>query len=130
MSDWLAIPWVAACQASLSFTTPRVCSDSCPLSQWRHLLLCHSPFAFNVSQHQGLIQWIDFLQVAKVLKLQLQRQSFQWYLALISFRIDWFDLLAVQFSSTTIQKHQFFGAPPTFEPLAKADSNIHLFRNL
>ena len=28
------------------------------------------------------------------------------YLALISFRIDWFDLLAV-FSNTTVQKHQF-----------------------
>ena len=36
------------------------------------------------------------------------------YSGLISFRIDWFDLLAVQgtvkiFSSTTVQKHQFFG---------------------
>ena len=37
------------------------------------------------------------------------------YLVLISFRMDWFDLLAVKglprvFSSTTVQKHQFFGA--------------------
>ena len=36
------------------------------------------------------------------------------YSGLISFRIDWFDLLAVQglsrvFSNTTVQKHQFFG---------------------
>ena len=36
------------------------------------------------------------------------------YSGLISFKIDWFDPLAVQgtlriFSSTTIQKHQFFG---------------------
>ena len=35
---------------------------------------------------------------------------------LISFRMDWLDLLAVQgtsrvFSKTTVQKHQFFGAP-------------------
>ena len=32
---------------------------------------------------------------------------------LISFRMDWLDLLAVQgalFSNTTVQKHQFFGA--------------------
>ena len=40
------------------------------------------------------------------------------YSGLISFRIDWFDLLAIQgtlrvFSSTTIQKHQFFGAQPS-----------------
>ena len=30
-------PWTAAHQASLSFTiSPRLCSNSCPLSQWRH----------------------------------------------------------------------------------------------
>ena len=34
------------------------------------------------------------------------------YPGLISFRMDWLDLLAVQgvFSNTTVQKHQFFGA--------------------
>ena len=40
------------------------------------------------------------------------------YSGLISFRMDWFDLLAVQglsrvFSSTTIGKHQFFGTQPS-----------------
>ena len=35
--------------------------------------------AFNLSQHQGLFQWISSShQVAKVLELQLQHQSFQW----------------------------------------------------
>ena len=34
-----------------------------------------SPPAFNLSQHQGLFQWVSFLhQVAKVLELQLQNQ--------------------------------------------------------
>ena len=38
----------------------------------------------NISQHQGLFQWVDSShQVAKVLELQLQRLSFQW-----RFRID------------------------------------------
>jgi len=38
-----------------------------------------SPPAFNLSQHQGLFQWISSShQVAKVLELQLQYQSFQW----------------------------------------------------
>ena len=38
-----------------------------------------SPPAFNLSQHQGLFKWISsFHQVAKVLELQLQHQSFQW----------------------------------------------------
>ena len=38
-----------------------------------------SPFAFNLSHHQGLFQWVNSLhQVAKVLELQFQHQSFQW----------------------------------------------------
>ena len=36
-------------------------------------------FAFNLSQHQGLFQWVSSShQVAKVLEFQLQHQSFQW----------------------------------------------------
>ena len=34
------------------------------------------------------------------------------YSGRISFRIDWFDLLARVFSNTTVQKHQFFGTQP------------------
>ena len=38
-----------------------------------------SPLAFNLSQHQGLSPWLGSLhQVAKLLELQLQHQSFQW----------------------------------------------------
>ena len=44
-----------------------------------HPLLSPSPLAFNLSQHQGLFQWVTSLhQVAKLLKFQLQHQSFQW----------------------------------------------------
>ena len=80
-----------------------------------HPLSSPSPHAFNLSQHQGLFQWVSSShQVAKVLELQLQHQSLQWIFR-ISFRIDWFDLLAVQglsrvFSNTAVQKHQFFSA--------------------
>ena len=43
-----------------------------------HLSSSSSP-AFNLSQHQGLFQWVSSPhQVAKVLELQLQHQSFQW----------------------------------------------------
>ena len=43
-----------------------------------------SPPAFNLSQHQDLFQWVSSShQVAKVLELQLQYQSFQWI-----FRVD------------------------------------------
>ena len=44
-----------------------------------HPLSSPSHPTFNLSQHQGLIQWVSSLyQVAKVLKFQLQHQSFQW----------------------------------------------------
>ena len=44
-----------------------------------HLLLSPSPPAFNLSQHQGLFKWVSSShQVAKILELQLQNQSFQW----------------------------------------------------
>ena len=56
-----------------------------------------SPSAFNISQHQGLSQWVSSLnQMTKILEIQLQHQSFQWIFRKASFRIDWFDLLAVQ----------------------------------
>ena len=49
-----------------------------------HPLSSPSPPAFNLSQHQGLFQWVSpSHQVAKVLELQLQHQSFQWI-----FRVD------------------------------------------
>ena len=49
-----------------------------------HPLSSPSPPAFNLSQHQGLFQWVSSShQVAKVLEFQLQHQSFQWI-----FRMD------------------------------------------
>ena len=43
--------------------------------------------------------------MAKILGLQLQRQSYQYYSELTSFRIDWFDLLAVQGTFKTVLQH-------------------------
>ena len=49
-----------------------------------HPLFHPFPSALNLSQHQGLFQWVSSShQVAKVLELQLQHQSFQWI-----FRVD------------------------------------------
>ena len=48
-----------------------------------HPLPSPSP-AFNISQHQGLFQWVgSSLHVTKVLELQLHQQPFQWI-----FRVD------------------------------------------
>ena len=97
-----AIPWTAARQASLSFTLSRsllklISIESVMPSN--HLVLC-CPFFLLPSifpSIKGFFQWVgSSYQVAKVLELQLQHQSFSEYSGLISFRIDWFDLLAVQ----------------------------------
>ena len=53
-----------------------VCSNSCPLSQWCHSTISSSvaPFSScpNLSQHQGLFQWIGFShKVANVSELWL-----------------------------------------------------------
>ena len=54
-----------------------------------HPLSSPSPPAFNLSQHQGLFQWVSTLQkVAKVLQLQHQHQSFQWIFR-VDFLEDW-----------------------------------------
>ena len=76
-----------------------------------HFLSPHSPPALHLSQHQGLFQWVGpSHQVAEV--LELQHQSFQWYSGLISFRTDWFDLLAVQ-----VQDPQESSPVPQFESI-------------
>ena len=90
--------------------SPRVCSDSCPWSQWCYLtfLSSASPLSFclSLSQHQCLFQWVGSShQVVKGLELQLQHQSFQWILRLISFRMDWLDLLAVQGTLKSLLQH-------------------------
>ena len=56
--------------------TPEACSNSCPsvgdAIQPSHPLLSPSPPAFNLSQHQGLFQWVSSsYQVDKVLEFQI-----------------------------------------------------------
>ena len=85
-------------------------SDAIQLS--RPLLSLSSP-AFNLSLHQGFFYWVSFLyQVAKVLAFQLHHQSFQ-YSELVSFRIDWFDLIEVQGTcKSLLQQHSSKASSP------------------
>ena len=74
-------------------------------TQPSHPLSSPSHPAFNLSQHQGLLQWVSSShQVAKV--LELQHQFFQWIFmtGLISLKSK---ELSRVFSNTTVQKHQF-----------------------
>ena len=86
---------------------PGTCSNSCPLSPWCHpsILSCRpspSPPTFNLSQHQGLFQWVSIRW--------LEYWSFSISPSnecsgLISFRIDWLDLLAVQGTLKSLLQH-------------------------
>ena len=63
---------------------------SCPLSS-------PSPSTFNLSQHQVLFQWVgSSIRWPKYWSFSLSISPSNEYSGLIPFRIDWFDLLAVQ----------------------------------
>ena len=110
----LVTPWTAVCQASLSSTISWsllkfMSIESVMLSN--HLILCH-PFLLLPSLFpsvRGLFQWVSSShQGIKVLELQLQ--SFSEYVGLISFRTDWFDLLAVQGTLKSLLQHHYLKA--------------------
>ena len=73
-----------------------------------HLRLSHSPTTFNLSQHQGLFKWVSSShQVAKYWSFSFISPSDE-YSGLISFRMDWLDLLAVQGTlKSLLQFHSF-----------------------
>ena len=92
-----------------------------------HLLSPPFPLALNLSQPQGLLQWVGSShQVAKVLELHsapgLPKNIQGWFpLGLTS----WISLqskgLSRVFSNTTVWKHQFFTAQPSLW----SNSHIH-----
>ena len=74
--------------------------------QRSHPLSSPSSPAFNLSHYQGVFQWVrSSHQVAKLLELQLQHQPFQWIFRLLSFRMDWVDLIAVQRTLKSLLQH-------------------------
>ena len=79
--------------------------------QSSHPLSSPSP-TFNLSQHQDVLRWISSLhQVAKVLKFQLQYQSFQWIFRTDFLYKDWLDLLAVPGTLKSLLQHHSSKAP-------------------
>ena len=71
-----------------------------------HPLSSPSPPSFNLSQHQGLFKWVSSShQVAKVLEFQFNISPSNEYSGLISFRMDWLDLLAVQGTLKSLLQH-------------------------
>ena len=116
-----ANPWTAACQASLSITNSRsppkpMSTDSVMPSNhfilYRPLLLLPSIFpSIRVFSNESAlcIRWPKYWSFSFNISPSNEHPG------LISFRMDWLDLLAIQgtlrvFSNTTVQKHQFFSA--------------------
>ena len=74
--------------------------------QSSHLLSSPFPPAFNLPQHQGLFQRVSsFHHVVKLLELLVYCSAFCDYSGFISFRIYWFDPLAVQGTLESLLQH-------------------------
>ena len=89
--------------------SPGVHSDSRISSRWCHpttsSLSSPSPPTFNLSQHQGLSnESVSHIRYPKYWSFSFSISSSSEYSGLISFRMDWFDLLAVQ---GTLKAQQF-----------------------
>ena len=128
-----ATPWTAARQASQSFTISQSLLKLMFI-EWvmpsNHLVLCCPllllPSVFPsirvFSNDSALpIRWPKYWNFSFNISPSKEHSG------LISFRMDCLDLLAVQgilkilFSSTTVQRHQFFGS----QPFLFSSSNIH-----
>ena len=105
-----ATPWTAACQASLSITNSGVYSNSCPwvsdAIQPSHPLSSPFPPAPNPSQRQSLFQWVNSShEVAKHWSFSFTIIPSKEHPGLISFRIDWLDVLAVRGTLKSLLQH-------------------------
>ena len=71
-----------------------------------HPLSFPSPPAFTLSQHQGLFQWVTSShQVTKYWSFSLSISPSNEHPGLVSFRMDWLDLLAVQGALKSLLQH-------------------------
>ena len=69
----------------------------CDATQPSHPLPSLSPPAFNLPQHRGLFKWVRLcIRWPKYWSFSFSISPSMEYSGPISFRIDWFDLLAVQ----------------------------------
>ena len=108
-----ATPWTLARQASLSFTMAGVCSNSCPSSWWCHPTISVSviPFSSRLQSFPALgsFQMSQFFawgsQSTGCFSFSISSSS--EYSGLISFRMDWFDLLAVRGTLKSLLQHHF-----------------------
>ena len=118
-----ATPWTAACQAPLfstiSWRLLKFVSIGSVMPS-NHLILCHPLLSPSILPSIRVFSNESVLRIRpKYWSLSFRISTSNEYSGLISQRMDWLDLLAVQgtlkspFSNTTVQKHQFFGTQPS-----------------
>ena len=97
--------------------SPGVCSNSCPLSQWCHPTVSSSvlPFSsclqFFSASGSFPVSWL-FISGGQSIGASASTSVFPMkYSGLISFRSDWFDLLAVQGILKSFLQHHSSKAP-------------------
>ena len=127
-----ATPWIAARQASLSITNSQSSLKLMSIKSvmpCSHLILCRPllllppiPPSIRVFSNESSLRmrWPEYWSFSFSIIPSKEHPG------LISFRMDWLDLLAVQglarvFSNTTVQKHQFFGTQLS----SQSNSHIH-----
>ena len=127
-----AMPWTAAGQISLSITNSQSSPKSMSIESvmpFNHLILCHPllllpsifPSIRAFSNESALsIRWPQYWSFSFNINPSNEHPG------LISFRMDWLDLLAVQGTlksllHTTVQKYQFFSAQLS----SQSNSHIH-----
>ena len=117
----IATPWIAARQTSLPITNSRSLLKLMSIKSMMpssHLILCRPllllppiPPSIRVFSNESTLRmrWPKYWSFSFSISPSNEHQE------MISFRIDWLDLLASKglsrvFSNTTVQKHKFFGA--------------------
>ena len=89
--------------------TPGVYPNSCPSSRWCHPTISSTvvPFSSHLQsfQHQGLFKSISSSRWPKYWSFSFSISPSNKYSRLISFRIDWFDLLEVQGTLMSLFQH-------------------------
>ena len=124
---FFAIPSIAARQASLSITNSRsslrltsieLVMPSSHLILGRPLLLLPPiPPSIRVFSNESTLH----MRWPKYWSFSFSISPFKEHPGLISLRMDWLDLLEVQGTLKSLQKHQFFSTQPSSE----SNSHIH-----
>ena len=125
-----ATPWIAAHQASLSFTAFQsllkfMSIESVMLSN--HLIICRPlllPSIFpsiRVFSHESVLH----IRWPKYWSFSFSISPSNEYSGLISFRIDWFDLLVVQGTLRSLLQHHSLKASILQHSAFFTDSHIH-----